>query len=69
VQIGHTVTISINDMEQTFKILGSTETNPGAGIISYQSPLGAALMGHNVGDTVLMKIADREIKSKIVKIE
>lgn len=53
VQIGHTVTVQVNGVEKTFTILGSTETNPAAGIISYQSPVGAALLGHSVGDTVM----------------
>jgi transcription elongation GreA/GreB family factor len=46
---------TINSL-QRFHILGSSETNPAAGIISYQSPLGAALLGHAVGETITLKI-------------
>jgi transcription elongation factor GreA len=59
VHIGHTVMVqtpdTINSL-QRFHILGSSETNPAAGIISYQSPLGAALLGHAVGETITLKI-------------
>lgn len=68
VQIGHTVVISTNTTEHTFQILGSTETNPTAGVISYQSPLGAALLGHSVGEVVSLKIKDKTIEYSIIKI-
>lgn len=61
VQIGHTVTVQVNGVEKTFTILGSTETNPAAGIISYQSPVGAALLGKKVGDTVKIKTGAGEV--------
>ncbi|MGI5827275.1 MAG: GreA/GreB family elongation factor [Patescibacteria group bacterium] len=49
VDIGHRVTITNGEQEKVFLILGATETNPGAGVISYQSRLGAALLGKKVG--------------------
>ncbi|NCS99531.1 transcription elongation factor GreA [Candidatus Parcubacteria bacterium] len=45
VQLGHTVTLTDGIKEQTFTLLGPTETNPKKQVISYQSPLGSALMG------------------------
>lgn len=53
VQIGHTVTVQMNGTDKKYTILGPTETNPTAGVISYLSPVGAALLGKKVGDTVL----------------
>lgn len=52
VRIGTTVTVRANDREVTYEILGSQESNPGRGRISHLSPIGAALLGHKVGDTV-----------------
>jgi transcription elongation GreA/GreB family factor len=52
VRIGSTVTIASVEREMTFQILGSQETNPQKGRISYSSPLGAALIGHMVGEEV-----------------
>ena len=52
VQLGHTVTLEFNQATITYTILGSTEANPTAGIISNQSPLGKLLIGKKVGDIV-----------------
>lgn len=68
VQIGHTVTITTGTTESTFTILGSTESNPSAGIISYNSPIGAALLGHKVGDNVTVKAGGRNVDYTIVVI-
>jgi transcription elongation factor GreA len=68
VSIGHTVTVAIGPAERTYQILGSAETNPDKGIISYTSPIGAALIGRSVGDTVEVVLADRKISYKILKI-
>ncbi len=68
-QIGHTVTVTTNDQTKVYKILGSSETDPQKGIISHTSPVGAALLGHQVGDTVKIKIANNEVGYKIIKIE
>lgn len=69
VQVGHTVTIQNNGKQKTYQILGSAETNPQQGIISYTSPVGVALIGHKVGDTVLVKIGQKHISFNIIKIE
>lgn len=41
-----------NDMELSFQIVGSAETDPVQGKISNESPVGRALLGHRVGETV-----------------
>jgi transcription elongation factor GreA len=35
-----------------YQILGKTQANPELGIISDQSPVGKALLGHKAGETV-----------------
>lgn len=57
VQIGSTVVLEVNGERKIFQIVGSHETNPAHGRISYESPLGAALINHKNGDviTVLTK--------------
>jgi transcription elongation factor GreA len=52
VRLGSTVVLKTNGKTQTFRILGPRETDPGRGVISHESPLGAALIGRVVGDTV-----------------
>lgn len=52
VQLGSTVVLEKDDAEKTFHIVGPHEADPARGRISHVSPLGAALMGRNVGETV-----------------
>jgi len=69
VEIGSTVTIQIENRQFTYQILGSSETNPQKGIISYTSPVGAALLNHEVGDLIKIKLGNKEVEYKIIKIE
>ncbi len=69
VQVGSTVTITDGHKERTYQILGSTETKPGQGIISHNSPVGKALIGHEVGDRVCVRLANKEIEYRIVRVE
>lgn len=69
VHISHKVTVMNNERKQTFHILGSSETNPAKGIISHNSPIGAALLGHKVGDTVTVVLAKGNVAYTILKIE
>lgn len=69
IQIGHTVTVEIGGTQKTYQILGSSETNPGRGIISHHSPIGDALMGKKVGDIVEIKLANKKVEYKILNVE
>lgn len=69
VQLGSTVTISKGKDEKTYQILGSTETDPKKGIISHNSPIGSALLGHKIGEVIKIKLADKEVEYMIIKIE
>lgn len=69
VDIGHTVTVTDGVKEKTFQILGSAETNPAQGIISYTSPIGAALIGSRRGDVIKIKLARNEVEYRIIEIE
>jgi transcription elongation factor GreA len=68
VQMGSQVTVESNGEEKTFHILGSPEANPDKGCISFQSPLGAALIDHKVGDTVSVITKSGTREYRIVKI-
>ena len=53
---GATVTVEDEDgKSQTFDIVGSDEIDSAGGAISWQSPVGRALLGREVGDTVLVR--------------
>lgn len=51
-----------------YLIVGSTEANPLKSKISNESPVGAALMGHKVGEIVEVQVPDGAIKFKILEI-
>jgi transcription elongation factor GreA len=70
VGIGSRVTIAEEDGEpETYHIVGSVEADPVSGRISNQSPLGKALLGHHVGDEVIVKIPDGILSFRIIAIE
>lgn len=68
VQLGSTVVVEINGEEKIFQILGSHETDPSRGRISQQSPLGAALLNHKKGDTVMLQTESGNKAYKILEI-
>lgn len=69
VELGNKVTVESGEKIKTFQILGSSETDPRKGIISYSSPIGATLMTRALGETVKIKIGGKETEYKILKIE
>jgi transcription elongation factor GreA len=81
VQLGSMVTVEIKKggtsleartsaapSRKIFRILGSSETDPSHGRISHTSPLGAALLGHVAGDTVIVQTPGGKIEYKVVEI-
>jgi len=68
VQLGNFVTLKSGEQEITYQILGSVETNPGAGIISHNSPLGSALLHCRIGETIIVELRGRTKEYKILKI-
>ncbi len=70
VDIGARITIQEDDdPAETYQMVGPKEADPANGRISYESPIGQALMNHKVGDTVLVEIPAGNIKLKILTIE
>jgi transcription elongation factor GreA len=50
-------------------IVGSVEADPGRGYISNESPLGRALLGHKIGDRVVVHAPDGEIEFFVTAVE
>jgi len=70
VVLGSTVTVVEEGWEpETYVIVGSAEADPGSGRISNESPLGKALLGHRVGDSVVYEAPGGSIKMDILRIE
>jgi transcription elongation factor GreA len=71
VSLGNQVTVVEDgiDEEEIFQIVGPAEAHPANGKISYESPLGQALMGHKVGDVVTFNAPGGAIAFKVVSIQ
>ncbi len=71
VTIGNTVIVreGNNKEEERYKIVGVTEASPKDGLISNESPLGKALLGHKVGDKVEVSAPSGLLHFHIVKIK
>lgn len=70
VEVGSHVTIKEGDgSPETYRIVGSAEADPTKGFISNASPLGRAMMGCKIGDSVTIDAPDGTLEFKIVAIE
>lgn len=69
VEIGNHVTIQEDTYEpEAYHLVGPKEADPRKGRISYESPIGKALLGHRVGDVVEVTTPNGSIKVKIISI-
>ena len=71
VQLGSTVTIVEKGTKEqlVYQLVGSVEANPREGRISWESPMGAALMGATVRQRVTVQAPDGEIVYVVRAIE
>ena len=68
--IGSHVTIQEGGLDpETYHLVGPTEADPRHGKISYESPIGRALMDKKVGDIAEAETPGGNIKFKVLKIE
>jgi transcription elongation factor GreB len=69
---GATVTVEDEDGDEaTWQIVGGDELDEslGPGRISYEAPLGKALLGRRVGDTVRVRRPAGEVELTVVRVE
>jgi transcription elongation factor GreA len=68
--IGSHVTIQEDEFDpETYHIVGPKEADPRNARISHESPIGRALIGHRVGETVAAETPNGTLRFKIIKIE
>jgi len=68
-QFGSTVVVTDDrGKKETYKIVGPTETNPRAGLISYESPLGQALLNQKAGDDILVNAPEGIIRYQLLSV-
>ena len=71
VSVGNTVRVYDMefDEEETYKIVGTIESNPDKNYVSNESPMGQALLGSKVGDIVIVKAPAGDIQMKVLEIK
>ena len=70
VEIGATVTIQEGDDDpEIYYIVGPAEADPVNGRISFESPIGSALLNHSIGETVIVSTPGGELNFKILEIK
>jgi transcription elongation factor GreA len=70
IQVGSKVTIQEEGLDpETYTIVGAAETNPAAGRISNESPLGKAVLNKKVGDKVQVEAPAGSFVVTIEKVE
>jgi transcription elongation factor GreA len=70
IDIGAHFTIQEDDNPpETYSMVGAKETDPRNGLISNESPIGRAVIGRRVGDTVAVETPNGQIHLKILSVE
>jgi transcription elongation factor GreA len=68
VRVGSQVEVEVHGKTKSYKIVGSNEADPVAGLISNESPIGQAFLGHKVGERVEAETPAGITMYKILKI-
>lgn len=68
IELGCSLRARVSGLEKTFQLVGSHDADPIAGKISNESPLGRALIGHGVGETVTVQTPGGDIMYEILEI-
>ncbi len=68
VSVGCRVRVYVDDAEEEYCIVGAPEADPKVKKISYESPLGRALVGKKVGDKVEMEAPDGKVVYTILEV-
>ncbi|MHB8807687.1 MAG: transcription elongation factor GreA [Anaerolineaceae bacterium] len=70
VEIGATVTIQEgSDDPETYFLVGPAEADPAHGRISFESPIGSALLNHKIGETVKVAAPGGDLLFHILEIK
>jgi transcription elongation factor GreA len=70
VVVGAHVTVQEEDFPpETYHLVGAKEADPRHGKISNESPIGSALLGGKVDETIVAQTPNGELRLKILKIE
>lgn len=68
IQLGSKVTVKVNGKQELFELVGEWEADPHEKKISHESPLGQALIGKKVGETIEVEAPAGKISYTISEI-
>ena len=68
INLGATVMVQVSGQMDEFTLVGTLEANPSLGMISNESPVGQQLLGHKIGDEVVISSPTKTVY-KIKKIK
>jgi transcription elongation factor GreA len=68
IALGSRVGFAIDGVPGSLTIVGSTESDPAAGLISAASPVGRALLGRRVGDDVIVTTPGAQVTYRIIEV-
>jgi transcription elongation factor GreA len=69
IALGSTVVVRDEFGESTYSLVGPAEADIGRGMISHESPLGTALVGGTVGDTVTFSTPSGDRSVEIMRVD
>ncbi len=65
---GAKIVLEMFGEQTTYTLVGTSEADPNKNMISYESPVGAAVLNHSAGETVYANAPAGSIEVKIIKI-
>lgn len=66
---GNKVKLVNGDRELVFTLVSQHESNPGAGKLSTESPIGKAVLGKKAGEEVIVELPDGRVKYRLDVVE
>ena len=69
VSVGDTIRVEVGGKEKEYTIVGPQEINPAKGLISNESPLGEAFLGHKIGDKIEVSVPSGKMVYTIKEIK
>ena len=67
--IGSTITVEVDGSEMTYTLVGSSESDPGAGRLSAASPVGRGLVGAKPGDEVAIQTPRGSVTYRVIAVD
>ena len=69
IELGSVVTLNMSGETVTYELVGANESDPGAGKISVESPIGHSLLNHVKGEKIDIHLPSGDISCQIVDVK